>query len=134
MKKYFMITLAFLGAFIISNYSINNIFLAKSPKVNPYYLANLQNKIGRSVNSFTFSVSNIARIFNKKSQTTSNIANVSPNSIPENFFKSISKGVSAYEKGNDEVILKIEKGTIYRESIIQLPDGKQVIIRDYTGE
>ena len=45
MKKYLTIFLLLLTAFIISNFAISNIFLAQSPKINPFFAQNMMTKV-----------------------------------------------------------------------------------------
>ena len=66
----------------------------------------------------------------------SGFAKIDPATIPANLFKSISTGVSAYDKVEGEgegVILKINKGTTYKVRKIEF-NGKQYEIIDLTSQ
>lgn len=45
MRKYFFIFLLLIGSYFISNFAINNIFLAQSPKINPFFAQNMMARI-----------------------------------------------------------------------------------------
>lgn len=66
-----------------------------------------------------------------KVPSLSGIAKIDPATIPANFFKPISKRVSAYEKEN-VTVFKMEKGT-YKIKKIKY-DGKQYDAIDLTGQ
>lgn len=118
MKKYLIIFFSFLAAFIISQFSIDNLFLAKSPHLNPFFLSNLKNNLDSTKNRiaslFQFGIFNTA-------------------SVPANMFKPITKGVSAYEKSSDERYFKVDKGTKYKIRQIKLKDGTVLNAIDFTG-
>lgn len=123
-KKYLLIGGIFTLSFLMSNYLIDNVFLASSPKVNPFYLTNLGNSI-KSTGS------NLASVFSFKK---ANIFTPQTAEVPDSLFKSVSKGVSAYDKGNGEVVFKInnkETNVSVREIEI---NGKNVKVIDLTGE
>lgn len=155
MKKYFLIILTMAAAFIFSSYAGKNIFVAYTPRVNSNYLADLQNKFKKGVNSvyLAFSIfnqrsvkKNVAvvypnNMFGKAGSPTtvpiatkipqqSGFAKVEPTTIPANLFRSISKGVSAYER-EDVTVYKIEKGATYKVKKIEV-NGKQYEIIDLT--
>lgn len=145
-------------AFAFSSYAGNNIFMANTPQVNPNYLANLQSQFKKNVNNVYLAFSSLKKIGNKKDIASVNqntngnvsfvtgipdvtkpvqkpiIAKIEPTSIPSNLFKSISKGVSAYEGGDGTVFIKVEKGTSYVKKTIKLPNGKIIVIKDYTAQ
>lgn len=143
MKKYLFILLSLLSAFVVVQYSNNNIFISGTPKINPFYLTKLENQFKKGINSvyLAFSVFNIG-----KNKTDNNLANINSrdssknntklelSSIPDILFKPLSKGVSAYEKEDKSVILRIDKGTNYKVSQITLPDGRVINIIDLTGQ
>lgn len=54
--------------------------------------------------------------------------------IPVNLLKPVTSGVSAYEGGDGQSYLKIDKGTTYKIRQIQLGDGTVVNAIDFTGE
>lgn len=161
MKKYFLIIITMAVVYAFSSYAGTSIFVNNTPSVNGNYLADLQNKFKKGVNNvyLAFSIFNqkplkkniavvyptmVPRNMNGKagSPTTvpiatkipsqSGIAKLDPATIPANLFKSISKGVSAYE-GEDEMIFKIEKGTKYKVDKIKI-DGKQYEIIDFSSQ
>lgn len=128
-KKYLVIIAAFGLSFLISNYASKNIFIVNSPKINPFYLANLSQQIKTGVNNIYLAIS-----FKKTKDEKSNYANVSPYNIPEEYFKSVSKGVSAYEKKEGEIIFKIDSREIsVKQREIEV-NGRKVKVIDLTGE
>ncbi|MEK7633857.1 MAG: hypothetical protein AAB437_03370 [Patescibacteria group bacterium] len=127
MKKLIVIIIVLVVSFLLSFYAINNIFLAKTPKVNPYYFENLSRQIN-------LSIINIAQLFKTKNMRINTVVNYdNPAEIPDNFFKIVSKGVSAYEKSPNEVYLRIDKGTRYKIKEIKLNNGKVFKAIDLTG-
>lgn len=150
------------AAFLFTNYASHNIFIADSPKPNPFYLSNLQNQFKKNLNTvyLAFSSSkknnkkNIANnqssatsfVFNPstvptstsaptKSEASSMIGKIDVSKIEENLFKSLSTGVSAYEAGDHEVILKINKGVTLKTlktKKFALPDGRIVEAIDFS--
>ena len=148
-------------AFVFSSYAGSNIFIANTPQVNPNYLANLQNKFKKNINNIYLAFSSLKKIGLKKdiavvyptviprkntfinptiipnvTGTTKipGFAQIDPATIPANLFKSISKGVSAYEGGGGNVVIKIEKGTTYKVRKLKLSNGKTIEIIDLTGQ
>lgn len=120
---------AFGLSFLISNYASKNVFIANSPKINPFYLANLSQQIRTSVNDIYMAVK-----FKKTNDKESNYANVSPYNIPEEYFKSVSKGVSAYEKKEGEIIFKIDSREVNITPREIEVNGRKVNVIDLTGE
>lgn len=148
-------------AYAFSSYAGTNIFVANTPMVNGNYLANLQNKFKKGVNNvyLAFSIfnqrsvkKNIAVVYptiaprnmsgkassptiapiTTKAPQQSGFAQIDPATIPANLFKSISKGVSAYE-GEDATVFKIEQGAVYKVKKIEV-NGKQYEIIDLTTQ
>ncbi len=124
-------------AFIFTRYAGGNIFLGNSPRVNPYYLANVQNQFRQNVKNVSLAFSKFKRTENENQAASTSVAEVAnrQNSFtipPDNLFKYVSKGVSAYEKG-DDTVFKIDKGTTYKKRQITLPDGKVLDVVDFTG-
>lgn len=115
MKKYLIIFTVFVISFLISNYSIKNVFLGNSPKVNPYYLSNLKNQVGDSASS-------IARIFQFKKQPTYDFAS-KPGALPNELFKSVAVGVAAHDREDGGVDYRIQPGTKITIKDFTLPDG-----------
>lgn len=121
MKTRILIALSFLTAFFVTGYAAKNIFLAGTPKVNPFYLSNLKDNMVITRDRIALALANP---FKRSSSNTA--------SIPEEFFKSVSTGVSAYEKSKDEVYLKIDKGTNYKIKQIKLKNGTVLNAIDLT--
>lgn len=121
MKTRILIALSFLTAFLVTGYAAKNIFLAGTPKVNPFYLSNLKDNMVITRDRIALALANP---FKRSSSNTA--------SIPEEFFKSVSTGVSAYEKSKDEVYLKIDKGTNYKIKQIKLKNGTVLNAIDLT--
>lgn len=120
MKKYVFILISLITAFVFTRYAGNSIFIASTPKINRNYLANLQSQFRKNVNSISLAFSiktkknnNDTNVANNTQNTSNNNVNMAfsidkPESIPANLFKSVSKGVSAYEGDSGEVVLKID--------------------------
>ena len=60
-------------------------------------------------------------------------AQIDPATIPANLFKSISKGVSAYQVEEGHKIYKLEKGATYRIKKMEF-NGKQYDVIDLTSK
>lgn len=160
MKKYILLISSVFIAFVFSAYAGNSIFISFTPNINPNYLTNLQNQFKKNIDSIYLALSNINInntkkdiavvyptlkprgnfIFNSDSKPTitktpeeTNFAKIDPATIPANFFKSISKGVSAYER-NEGTIFKIDDGTSYFVEQLELPNGKVVDVVHFDGE
>lgn len=149
MKKYFLIILTMAVAYAFSSYAGTSIFVNSTPNVNHGYLADLQNTFKKGVNNvyLAFSIfsqkptkKNIAVVYptlvsakNNMSGklgnptsvpiTTPVIAKIDPTAIPSNLFKSISKGVSAYEK-DEHLYFRLNTGAKYRVGEVEV-DGKK---------
>lgn len=160
MKKYFLIIVTMVVAFAFSSYAGSNIFMANSPRINRNYLADLKNQFNKNINNVYLAFSSLKKFSIKKDiavvyptlapRTNNmnegynyvtgkptikvtqkpNFAQVNPTTIPANLFKSISKGVSAYET-SDKLIFKIEKGATYKIRTIEV-DGKKYEVIDLT--
>lgn len=122
MKTKILIALSFIVAFLVTAYAAKNVFLAGTPKVNPFYLSNLKDNMVITRDRIALALTNPF-----KRSSSSNTA-----SIPDEFFKSVSKGVSAYEKSQDEIYLKIDKGTNYKIKQIKLKNGTVLNAIDLT--
>jgi len=134
-------------AFFISTFLIKNLFLANTPKINtafiaklkqtPSLIASLPSKLLDSLtkNPSTNKVaSNVREQVVKKEEASKVISSLHPITPPPNaIFKAVSKGVSAAEQDNGQVILKIEKGTQYKVRRFTLSDGRTIDIVDLTG-
>ena len=135
MKKYLLMLASVFTAFVFTRYAGGNIFLGNSPRVNPYYLANLQNKFKQNINNVSLAFSKFKKTGNENQAASTNVAEVANREYsfsvpPYNLFKSISKGVSAYEKG-DDLIFKINEGAEYKIRKIEV-DGKEYEVIDLT--
>lgn len=145
-------------AYAFSSYASTNIFVANTPRVNRNYLADLQNKFKKGVNSvyLAFSVfkqkpikKNIAVVYpilvpvsnNMRGKlgnptgvptTTPVIAKIDPTSIPDKLFKYISKGVSAYEPDSNHITFKFSEGAKLKTKKFQFPDGTVVDMLDFS--
>ena len=122
-------------AFVFTRYAGGNIFLGNSPRVNPYYLANVQNQFRQNVKNVSLAFSKFKRTENENQAASTSVAEVANREYsfsvpPDNLFKSISKGVSAYEKG-DDLIFKINEGAEYKVRKIEV-DGKEYEVIDLT--
>lgn len=142
MKKYLLMLVSVFTAFVFTQYAGGNIFLGNSPRVNPNYLANLQNQFKQNVDNVSLAFSKMKKTNDSGVTNNSDVANNSTTSKtysfnpapPDNFFQSISKGVSAYDKGNGEIIFKIDdKETSVKVREIQV-NGKNVKVIDLTGK
>ncbi len=125
MKKYLIIALSFIIAYLISQYSVNNVFIPQSPRISPFYLANIQNDL----NSTKSIIISLLNPFNKMKSSNSDIA-----SIPVKMFIPLTKGVSAYHKSDKEVILDFKRGTPYKIKPIKLKDGTYLNVVDFRGK
>ncbi|VVA43748.1 exported hypothetical protein [Candidatus Roizmanbacteria bacterium] len=158
MKKYFLIIVTMAVAFAFSSYAGRNIFMANTPQVNPNYLANLQSQFKKSIDNVYLAFSSLKKIGNKKDIASVNqntngnvsfvtgipdvtkpvqkpiIAKIEPTSIPSNLFKSISKGVSAYEPDSNHIVFKFDSGAKLKTKKFQFPDGKVVDMLDFSGQ
>ena len=134
-------------AFAFSSYAGKNIFMAYSPRINPNYLANLQSQFKKSANSVYLAFSSFKTTGSKKDvasvdkKTNSevvfvtgvpevNVAKIEPTTIPSNLFKSISKGVSAYE-GGDKKVFRFDEGAEVKIGTIEV-NGKKFQVIDLT--
>ncbi len=125
MRRYFLIIISLFISFVLTNYFNNNLFLADSPKVNPFYLSNLRRDV---INTRSKVIAFFVNPF-KGSDSVVNTAE-----IPAILFQPVTKGVSAYEVSEGQSYLKVEKGTQYKIRQIQLSDGTIVNAIDFTGE
>lgn len=135
MKKYLLMLVSVFTAFVFTRYAGGNIFLGNSPRVNPYYLANVQNQFRQNVKNVSLAFSKFKRTENENQAASTSVAEVANRQYsfsvpPENLFKPISKGVSAYEKG-DDLIFKIKEGAEYKVRKIEV-DGKEYEVIDLT--
>lgn len=157
MKKYLLILTTLVASFVFSSYAGKNIFVANTPRVNRNYLADLQNKFKKGVNSvyLAFSIfnqrsvkKNVAVVYpnnmvgkagsptivptTTKDPQQSGFAKIDPATIPTNLFKPFVKGVSAYEQEN-RMVFKIEEGTSYQVDEIEV-DGKKFKVVHLTSQ
>jgi hypothetical protein len=118
MKTKIFIVLSFLAAFAVSQLTVDHVFLAGTPKVNPFFLTNIKTDLKSTRDQIMVALSSP---FKRLNQNTA--------SIPETLFQPVSKGVSAYET-EDERYIKIDKGTEYSVRQIKLPDGRVMKVID----
>lgn len=138
MKKYLKLFLILGTAFIISDYSIKNVFLAQSPKFNPYFA---QNTLARASSFWSKSTNLVASINLFPKNDPSNINNQN-NNQPSSFsltkqqvaeslqtpLSKVSQGVYAGERDNKQVV-QIKMNEIdYLEYTFNV-DGKQIKIK-----
>jgi len=120
------------------NKSINNTYLAFSSLkkigfkkdiavVYPTSVSRTNNMNGGF--NFVTGSPNTTPVITKTTQKP-NFAQVNPTTIPANLFRTISKGVSAYE-GEDATVFRIEKGATYKVRKIKI-DGKLYEVIDLT--
>lgn len=130
MKKYAIITAIFVFSFLLSSYMIDNVFLGQSPKVNPFYLANLERQVKGTVDT-------IASAFKRKTATEAeadHYASVKPQEIPTALFAPMTKGVSAYQHENGDLSVKIDD-EVKNVTVKQIEvNGKTIEFIDLTGE
>lgn len=140
-------------AFIVSSYVSKNIFIADSPRPNPYYLANLRLQFDKTINNISLAFASFMEgrakkdiasnsdkedsvsinsdgsisIKRKEEDSGSSSIAVTPTSVPSSLFKSISKSVSAYE-GDDKLIFRFEKNAKVKIGEIEVNGQKYQII------
>jgi len=135
-----------LVAFFASVFLIKNLFLANSPKINttfisrlkqtPSLIASLPSKLFNSLTKNPQTNKTPSNIEKQVIKEEANKAILSLHSItppPNAIFKIISKGVSAAEQNNGQVILKIEKGVQYKVRRFTLSDGQIIDVVDLVG-
>jgi len=122
-KTYFLMSLSLLGAFLISQYLVQKVFLYSSPKTNPQYIAQMQLDLLTTKSK----ISGLFRPSVKKINTYTA-------TIPEKLFKAVSPGVKAYHKSDNEVYLKLEQDIKYTSEHLKMKDGSFVNVIDLTGE
>jgi len=134
-KTRIKIFLIFLISFFAVKTMVPQIFLADSPRVNPEFIARLQNapaEIGQMPGKMLASINNSLSNLNpfkikQQTPTIDQLANakvVTPQ--PNMIFKAISKGVSAAEDPQTgQKYIKIEAGTKYRIVGTVTINGKQ---------
>ena len=125
MKKYILILIVFVISFFISSYSIDNVFLSHSPRLNPNYLTNLKIQVGNSIASLNSSVTNLARLFQFNKPSEYNFA-ARPNALPDSMFKSVATGVEAHDRSDGGIDFRLQPGTKVTIKDIILPDGRVV--------
>ncbi len=138
-NKYLKLFLVLGVAFAISNFSIKNVFIAESPKLNPFFTQNMMAK----VNSLRLKTTNfIASInFNQKKSSTDQVNNFN-NSKPTSFtltqqqitdalkapLKKVSQGVYAGETDNIQVYEIRSNEIDYLEYTFNV-NGKEIKIK-----
>lgn len=75
MKKYLKLILILGAAFIVSDFSIKNVFLAQSPRINPFFAQNMMAKVNRfwaKTGSFIASLNPFSKLSFQPSENLSN--------------------------------------------------------------
>ena len=141
-KKYLKIFLLLGAAFIISDFSIKNVFLAKSPKFNPFFTQNIIAKVSniwtKTTNFFAFrsifpsSNDQINQAnFNQKPTNQTFTLKEAPKDIIEALntpLTKVSQGVYAGEKNNIRVYEIRTNEIEYLEYTFNI-NGKEVKIK-----
>lgn len=111
MKKYLKIFLLLGAAYIISYFSIKNVFIAQSPKLNPFFPQNMMAKVNslwlKTTNFFAFKNSPVNTINNQLNNPSSQKSfTFSQQQIAETLkvpLTKVSQGVYAGEVNNTQV-------------------------------
>ena len=148
MKRFIKLGLVLLISYLVAGYSIRNLFLAQSPKLNPFFTSNMIAKVNnlfKKTSSFiTFKKSSVFRSENQQQPIELNDAQkstlirpqiVNTDQLPLNVIEAInsplqqvSKGVYAGEK-NDIKVYEIRTGEIeYLEYTFNV-NGKEIKIK-----
>jgi hypothetical protein len=121
MKKYLLIFTVFLISFILSNLLIKNVFLANTPKVNPFFISNITGKIKNQYIAFFDSFDNKNADSGKTNRNT------------ETIFESISQGVYAAQTENGTVVKVVSEEIDWTEYAFNL-NGKEIKIKVPKGQ
>lgn len=143
-KKYFKIFLLLGAAYIISYFSIKNIFLAESPRINPFAVQNMMAKVNNFWSKTTnfiafkniFPVNNsFSKNYPTQAPASSPVVAFNLNNAPKDVVDAlsaplteVSQGVYAGEKNNIKVY-EIRTGEIeYLEYTFNV-NGKEIKIK-----
>lgn len=133
-------------AFIIANYSSNNLFIANTPKVNVYYIASFPTYITEGINNFALGSKNFftnlfkpTTIVEKDQGSFSSIPMgkgqaQNLDTILNSSFKNISKGVYAGEYEGSKVYQFVENEIIWKIYTYTLTNGKVITIQVPQGQ
>ncbi|MBW7960605.1 hypothetical protein H3C65_03900 [Patescibacteria group bacterium] len=160
-NKYIKLVFAVVLAFIVSQFSINNVFIARSPRLNPFFATNLIAKLNSLEHKTLrlFASISFKKTSNKEPNTTDNTNtgvtakndnvkdNFNGNNQPGSFtlskakieelmdipLKQVSKGVYAGEKNDTKIIRVMVDEVEYNEYKFNIK-GKEVIIRVPRGQ
>jgi len=136
-KKYLKIFLLLGGAFLLSIFFIKNIFLANSPRFNPFFAQNLQAKVSsffsKTTSFFAFKNRQPSAVSTKASDQnpTSFTFNSPPSDVKDALNTSLSKisqGVYAGEKNNIKVYEVRTNEIEYLEYTFNV-NGKEIKIK-----
>ena len=149
MKRFIKLGIVLLISYLVTDYSIRNLFLAQSPKLNPFFVSNLMAKVNnffeKKTSFLAFKKPNLTQPSNLKQQPTQSIVAQKPsfdpfqivntNDLPQNVIEAIntplqkiSTGVYAGEK-NDIKVIEIRTGEIeYLEYTFNIK-GKEIKIK-----
>jgi hypothetical protein len=113
-KKFLFSTItALFISFLISDFSIKNLFLANSPKINPFFVRNINSKFEKNLAFLNNFKKNISMNFDREKNIT---------------FKQISQGVKAAET-SEGTIVKIDSSKIdWLEYTFNI-NGKEIKIK-----
>lgn len=144
-NKYFRIFILLGASYLISNFSINNLFIANSPKINTNAGSEMMAKVNsywsKTTNLIAFKNVNIFRFGNNSdnfSQPINNQASVTfqkTNSLPQDIkdalsapLQRVSQGVYAGEKNNIKVY-EVRTGEIDYLEYTFIVNGKEIKIK-----
>jgi hypothetical protein len=127
LKKYFLISTIFLISFLISNFLIKNLFLANSPRINPFFVNNMKVKIKNylSINFNDFNNYKNNKIVDDKESFGLKIATTP--------LKKISRGTYAGEIDGIHVTKIVMDELEYNQYIFNV-DGRQIKVKIPKGE
>jgi hypothetical protein len=100
-------------SFLISDFSIKNLFLANSPKINPFFVRNIKSKFEENLAFLNNFKKNISMNFNREKNI---------------IFKEISQGVKAAQT-SEGTIVKIDSSKIDWLEYTFNVNGKEVKIK-----
>ena len=137
-NKYLKIFLLLIAVFVISDFSIKNVFIAQSPKLNPFFA---QNMIAKINNLWSKTISFIAfKNVPTQSPAPSSVVAFNSNNVPKNVVEAlsapltkVSQGVYAGEK-NGIKVFKIKLGELEYLEYTFTVNGKEVKIKVPKGQ
>ena len=137
-NKYLKIFLLLIAVFIISDFSIKNVFIAQSPKLNPFFA---QNMIAKVNNLWSKTINFIAfKNVPTQSPTPSSVVAFNPNNVPKDVVDAlsapltkVSQGVYAGEK-NGIKVYEIRIGELEYLEYTFTVNGKEIKIKIPKGQ